>query len=94
MKPVFLCGPLADPALLSVVLGEARGSALATARPARLPGHRLGWRAGARVAAPLADARAQVPGIVLKDLDLAGRRRNTWTVSNGTRRSGRMNAGR
>ena len=75
MKPVFLCGPLADPALLSVVLGDAGDRALAAARPASLPGHRLGWRAGARVAAPQADARAQVPGILLEGLDLAGRRR-------------------
>ncbi len=75
MTPVFLCGPLADPALLSVVLGEAGAEARAGARPASLPGYRLGWRAGARVAALHAEPNARAPGIVLHDLGLSARRR-------------------
>ncbi len=75
MKPLFLCGPLADPALLSAVLGEAGHEAPARARPASLPGRRLGWRAGARVAALHAGQNVRAPGILLHDPGLAGRRR-------------------
>ncbi len=65
MSLLFLAGPLADPALLKVLLGPEGAAALETARPAILPGHDLLWRPGARVAVLKACPGAMAQGLLI-----------------------------
>ena len=75
MSDLFLYGPLADPALLTVVLGPEGASALSRARPAHVPRRAIFWHPGERVAELRASDTGRAEGLLLHLDDLEPRRR-------------------
>lgn len=77
MTAEFLCGPLADAALVALVMGRATGVA------AVLPGHRLVMSQGFCGVAAVPDPPAEVQGILVELADEARDRLAFWAEVEG-----------
>ena len=78
---IFLFGPLAEPGVLSAVLGRGGAPLIQTASRGQLDGKVAVWSPGARVA-QLRDAEGRaVPGLLLRDVGLEMRRRLNYFLS-------------